>query len=306
MSEGEAGRLLIALPRIMTTTAPAGPRLFTEADMAESTTGAFGRGEAVVFSRRCPGRTTPNEDAAALIPFGPDGGLLVVADGVGGQRAGAQAAGLAISQLASAVRKAHRDGTDLRDAVLDGIEAANAAVTALGVGAGTTLSVIELMDGTVRPFHVGDSMILVAGQRGRMKLQTVPHSPTGYLVEAGLLDAQEALHHEERHLVSNLLGAPDMRVEMGSGIPLAPRDTVLLASDGLSDNLTEAEIVEIIRKGPLERAARRLAALSLERMEQSGEDTPSKPDDLTFVLFRRTPGSRGRRTSACPSASRMV
>jgi len=275
--------------------------------MVESIEGAFGGGHAVVFSRSAPGRTTPNEDAAALLPFGPESGLLIVADGVGGQRAGAQASGLGISMVATAVKKARREGADLREAVLNGIEAANHAVAAIGVGAGTTLSVVELQDGAVRPFHVGDSMILVVGQRGRVKLQTVPHSPTGYLVEAGLLDAREALHHEERHLVSNMLGTPDMRVEMGSSVQLAPRDTVLLASDGLSDNLTEEEIVEIIRKGPLSGAAERLASLSRERMERPvGQSTPSKPDDLTFVLFRRDVHQRGRRRGACPATTPML
>lgn len=274
--------------------------------MAESTAAHFCGGHAVVFSQRCPGKERPNEDAAALIPYGETAGLLVVADGVGGQRGGAQASGMAISLLATSVRRARREGTDLRDAVLNGVEAANHAVAALGVGAGTTLAVLEISGRTVRPFHVGDSMILAVGQRGRIKLQTVPHSPTGYAVEAGLLDAEEALRHEERHLVSNMVGTPDMRVEMGSAMRLADRDTVLLASDGLSDNLTEEEIVEFVRKGPLEGAAERLAATCRARMERDGdEEAPSKPDDLTFVLFRLA-ASRAPRRPTCPPESPVV
>jgi len=137
---------------------------------------------------------------------------------------------------------------------------------------------------------VGDSAILVVGQRGKLKLQTLSHSPVGYAVESGLLDADEALHHEERHIVSNMVGAPDMRIEVGSALALAPRDTVLLATDGLMDNLGLAEIVEIVRRGPLERAARRLAELCDERMRRPLEGQPSKPDDVTFVLFRRAAG----------------
>ena len=290
----------------MTTTAPAGSQLFTEADMAEGTATRFCGGHAVVFSQRCPGMERPNEDAAALIPFSGDGGLLIVADGVGGHKAGAQASGLAISLVATSVRRARREGTDLRNAVLNGVEAANHAIAGLGVGAGTTLAIVEIAGRSVRSFHVGDSMILTVGQRGRVKMQTVPHSPTGYAVEAGLLDAHEALHHEERHLVSNMLGTPDMRVEMGSTMRLADRDTVVLASDGLSDNLTEEEIVEMVRKGPLERAARRLAVTARTRMEREGEGQgPSKPDDLTFVLFRLS-ALRASRKPTCPPAPPMV
>ena len=109
----------------------------------------------------------------------------------------------------------------------------------------------------------------------------------GYAVEAGLMNEAEALHHEDRHLVSNTIGAPDMRIEVGPVVRLAPRDTVLLASDGLTDNLRGAEIVEIVRKGPLREAAARLANTAQRRMNTERESRPSKPDDLTFLLFRR-------------------
>ncbi len=57
------------------------------------------------------------------------------------------------------------------------------------------------------------------------------------------------MHHEERHLVSNVVGTDDMRIELGPPLKLARYDTVLLASDGLLDNLYTDEIVELIRKG---------------------------------------------------------
>ena len=43
-------------------------------------------------------------------------------------------------------------------------------------------------------------MILTTGQRGRLRMQTVSHSPVGFAIEYGLLDESEAMHHEERHL----------------------------------------------------------------------------------------------------------
>ncbi len=176
----------------------------------------------------------------------------------------------------------------LRTAVLNGIENANHAVQELGVGAATTLALVEIQESAVRPYHVGDSMILVTGQRGRVKLQTVAHSPVGFAVEAGLLDEKEALHHEERHVVSNIIGTPEMRIEVGPNQSVAMRDTVLLGSDGLFDNVHLDEIVELVRKGPLLDAARALAELATTRMHEPQEGQPSKPDDLTFVLFRPT------------------
>jgi len=106
-------------------------------------------------------------------------------------------------------------------------------------------------------------------------------------VEAGFLDAEQAIYHEDRHLVSNVIGSPEMKIEIGPTIQLAPRDTVVLASDGLVDNLYAEEIVDRIRKGRLDRAADRLAVDARRRMTRPEAGLPSKPDDLTFVLFRR-------------------
>src|SRR4029453_4535640 len=128
--------------------------------------------------------------------------------------------------------EAQREGWPLRTAMMNGIERANESIRGLGVGAGTTLSAVELAKGAVRPYHVGDSMILLIGQRGRVKLETVPHSPVGFAVEAGLLDVDEAMHHAERHIVSNVLGAPDMRIEVGSQRRIAPRDPLLPPGHG--------------------------------------------------------------------------
>lgn len=77
-----------------------------------------------------------------------------------------------------------------------------------------------------------------------------------------------------------------MRIDVGSPTELAPNDTLVLASDGLSDNLLTPEIVELVRKGPIETASSAMAERAAKRMEIADGDTPSKPDDLTFLVFR--------------------
>jgi serine/threonine protein phosphatase PrpC len=119
-------------------------------------------------------------------------------------------------------------------------------------------------------------------------MQSIPHSPVGYAVESGLLDESDAMHHEERHMISNVIGSGDMHIEVGTAVELARRDTLLIASDGLSDNLHMPEIVECIRKGPLRKISEELAKLARERMEGSDDGEPSKPDDMTFAVFRLT------------------
>jgi protein phosphatase len=203
---------------------------------------------------------------------------------MGGHAAGEVAARTAVEAVAASVHDARETGLLLRTGIINGFEQANLAVQGLGTGAGTTLAVVELADGCARPYHAGDSVILVVGSHGKIKLETISHSPVGLGVEAGLLDADEALDHEHRHLVLNAVGSDSMRIEIGSAIRLAKRDTVVLASDGLTDNLTIEEIVGVIRKGELSRSLNGLVADCLVRMH--GETAPCKPDDLTVVAFR--------------------
>jgi len=267
----------------------AAAKLLTEQDMSEGELGRFAAGKVVVYSTRCPGKESVNEDAAALIPVGERAGVLAVADGLGGAPGGAEAASIAIHALRTCVQRAGSDPGALRTAILDGFDEANRQVLALGVGAATTLVAVELDGDTLRPYHVGDSAIVVVGQRGRMKLQTISHSPVGYAIEAGVLDETEAMHHEDRHLISNMIGATDMRIEVGSRLQLARRDSLLLATDGLLDNLSPLEIAELVRRGPLAGVSQRLAEAAGLRMKGPNGGHPSKPDDLTFIVFRLDP-----------------
>lgn len=244
-------------------------------------------GQAAVATYRSPTRETGNEDCIGILPFTESAGVLVVADGLGGERSGAMASRLAVEALGSAMEEGRNSDRDLRDIVLTGIELANQRVMELGTGAATTLAVAQVENGIVRTYHVGDSWIAVIGQRGKIKRQAIAHSPVGMALEAGVLSEDDAMHHEDRHIVSNVVGAPDMRVEMGAPIALAPRDTLILASDGVTDNLFLAELIESARKGSLTAALQRVVTAARERMALPTPGFPSKPDDLSIVLFRK-------------------
>jgi serine/threonine protein phosphatase PrpC len=244
-------------------------------------------GTAVAYSCRDPHKETENQDTAAIIPYGPAAAVLVVADGAGGLPAGKRASLTAVTTLAESLHAAMNETALLRTAILNGIEAANNAVLALANGSATTMTVITVEGLLARSYQIGDSEAIIVGQRGLIKLQTTAHSPTGFAVEAGFLDEREALHHEERHLVSNFLGTNDMRIDVGAMVELSPRDTILVASDGLMDNVHVDEIIECVRKGALTDAARSAVELALQRMQTTGDGQPSKPDDLSLILFRK-------------------
>lgn len=251
-----------------------------------------GGGELVAYTSKSPDKDTENEDTVGIIPWGPQAVVLVVADGAGGLPGGKRASALAVETLAESLHVAMEKTMLLRTAVLNGIEAANDAVRDIGNGSATTLCVMTVEGRTTRSYQIGDSEALVIGQRGLIKSRTTAHSPTGFAVEAGFLDQREALHHEERHLVSNFIGTSDMTIDVGAAVELAARDTVVLASDGLTDNLHVEEIVELTRKGPLDAAVDALVAKASGRMVSDAVGQPSKPDDLSLIVFRKVPDAQ--------------
>ena len=244
-------------------------------------------GRAIAYTCRSPYKETENEDTVALLPYGPGAAVLVVADGAGGLPAGKRASMTAVTTLAASLQVAMDKTMLLRTAILSGIEAANDAVLQLANGSATTMTVITLEGRLTRSYQIGDSEAIVIGQRGLIKLQTTAHSPTGFAVEAGFLDEREALYHADRHIVSNFLGTSNMRIDVGAAVNLDLNDTVLLASDGLMDNVYVDEIVEIVRKGPLSDAMQGLVELTNQRMRNRNTGQPSKPDDLSLILFRK-------------------
>jgi len=258
----------------------------------DTRTADVGGGSIVAFTERAPDKDTENEDTLAVIPWGPESVVLVVADGAGGLPAGKRASLTAVSSLVEALSVAMSETVVLRTAVLDGIEAANEAVMGLSNGSATTMTVVTIEGRVARCYQIGDSEALVVGQRGRIKLQTTAHSPTGFAVEAGFLDQREALHHAERHLVSNFLGTSDMKIDIGAPVELQPRDTLLLASDGLMDNVHLHEIIEHIRMGPAATAVDTIVDLARRRMQSQNSSEPSKPDDLSLIVYRRRPAAK--------------
>ncbi len=243
-------------------------------------------GSVAIAIAACAEKGSANEDSAAIIPVNNECLILAVADGVGGSPAARKASNLAVETLRESLRSVEEADARVRTTVLDGIEVANLRLLDLGTGSATTMVAADIRDGFVRTYHVGDSAAWLCGQRGAMKLQTTPHSPVGFAVHSGFIDEAEALGHEELHVISNVMGSNDMRIEIGPRVPVAPRDTLLLASDGLFDNVLQDEIVEIMRKGPVADAAAALWQLARQRMDGSDPTKPSKPDDFSCILFR--------------------
>ncbi|QDU66558.1 PP2C family protein-serine/threonine phosphatase [Engelhardtia mirabilis] len=247
-------------------------------------------GELVVYTSPSPLHPDRNEDGAAVFRVG-DAVVIAVADGVGGLPGGAMASTRALEEIGRTLGELGGDVTEsrLRNAVLDGIELAHRAIRETGDGGATTLAAVEILGRQLRTYHAGDSAILIFDADGELRLQTVAHSPVGYALESGLITEAEAFFHDHRNIIFNCLGLERIHIEFSSAIELDPGDTVLLATDGLFDNLTLAELSELSRGGELASVCQQLESVATERMNAPGGQAPSKPDDLTFATFRLAP-----------------
>lgn len=248
---------------------------------------SFPAGVVAVYSASSPDKSpTDNEDAYTAIPLAGGALVLALADGAGGHNDGAAASRIAIESIEGALA----DSGELprRAAIINGFENAHHKIGKRRPGAATTLIVAEIAERSARFCHVGDSGAMVLGGRGRVKHRTLFHSPTGYALEAGLMSETDAMISDERHLVSNILGMTTMSVEVGTPSPLALRDSIVIASDGLFDNLLTEEIVEAARGCAPEVACYALADAARMRMCSNIPGRPGKPDDLTVMVYRQT------------------
>lgn len=174
------------------------------------------------------------------------GELLAVADGMGGHVGGERASAAAIGELSG-----HRGLLDV-DRLVAAAEAANTAVFTEAAdpslrGMGTTLvaAVVDDEAAEVRIVNVGDSRAY-RYRRGELVQVTIDHSLVEDLVRTGRLTAEEAKEHPQRNIVTRVLGMGE-HVDVDVFVLSAePGDRFLLASDGLTNELSEAEIVTIL------------------------------------------------------------
>jgi protein phosphatase len=205
-------------------------------------------------------------------------GLVAVADGMGGHRAGEVASATALEALRAAVSA----GRPLRESIED----ANAAVYGKSLtddalrGMGTTLTAGTLAaGGTLLVGHVGDSRAYLLHD-GELRQLTTDHSLVEELVRDGRLTSDEAAVHPQRSIITRALGV-DASVEVDVyPVELVPRDRLLLCSDGLTGMVQPDAIAAVLRR---EEDPTRAATALIDAANTAGGE-----DNITVVVVAVT------------------
>ena len=189
------------------------------------------------------------------------GYVLLVADGIGGRSGGEHASRRAISALvelatripdwifrlddvhAGEFMKRAEDYFGQVDAILEAEAAADPALS----GMGTTLTAVYLLDRDLILAHVGDSRAY-RFRDGELLRLTHDQTLAQALADAGVIADDEVQSHRQRHVLTDALGASSglPRVQLGRH-DLRDGDRVLVASDGLTEMLTDDRIAAILR-----------------------------------------------------------
>jgi serine/threonine protein phosphatase PrpC len=182
-------------------------------------------------------------------------GIFLVVDGLGGHAAGEKAAETAVETIRTEMA---RSGGDARDRIRKAITAANnrifdeAAENETWHGMACVLTLAAIADDKVTIGHVGDSRLYLTWN-GAIRKITSDHSPVGEREDAGELNEAEAMAHPRRHEVFRDVGSRRREPDEEDFIEVTeflfkPDAAILLCSDGLSDLLTSAEMLDVMER----------------------------------------------------------
>ena len=214
-------------------------------------------------------KRTMNQDFvyASDQPVGNLPNLLIVADGMGGHKAGDFASRCAVETMVDYIGT----NTDVRPPALLGgaVLAASRAIAAKAAddrqleGMGTTVVAASVVDECLYIANVGDSRLYLINEE--MEQITVDHSLVEEMRQAGEITREEARSHPEKNVITRAVGIKsEVRADLFD-VALREGDVVLLCSDGLTNMVTDEEICKLVKEAlSLEEAGRALVRAANE------------------------------------------
>jgi len=216
-----------------------------------------------------------NEDAFAILPSQQ---CFLLADGMGGHKAGEVAANETIVQLVNTIKKQHPNKPSPKqweEILVKAVANTNSHIKTLSRereelrGMGTTLCMLLIAESTLICMHVGDSRIYRV-RKGRLTQLTRDHSLKADLIASGELDESLAPSFPHKNVITRAIGThkfvePDITMTA-----IEPNDIYFLCSDGLTDPLSDTQIQDIIDETDSPKAA--TEKLILEAKKAGGGD----------------------------------
>ena len=175
--------------------------------------------------------------------------LLVVADGMGGHRAGDFASRFTVEVLAEEVQNSK--DTHPEQILGNAIQTANerlmeeAAKDSRLEGMGTTLVAATILDHVLYFANVGDSRLYLINKEIRQLSKD--HSMVEEMVRLGGLTEEEAKHHPDKNIITRAMGVKDKVEPDFFEYRLKGGDTILMCSDGLTNMVDDDEIFQIVK-----------------------------------------------------------
>lgn len=215
------------------------------------------------------------------------GAWLAVSDGLGGANAGEIASRIAILETHGALRSVERSHATTGVA-WDAVHQANFAVVkasrtqTMWLGMGATLSFLWVEENGALIGQVGDSRIYRL-RDGKLEELSPDHSPVGRMRQSGQITEREARVHPGRHVIDQCLGGGDPTVVPDClQVVLEDGDVILLATDGLTDGVSDSVLTEELRA--VERGDMTLSD-SVQRLIDLGNETSGR-DNVTAIVAR--------------------
>ncbi|WP_435201441.1 PP2C family protein-serine/threonine phosphatase [Janibacter sp. GS2] len=196
-----------------------------------------------------------NEDAALA-----EGGIFLVADGMGGHAAGEVASGIAVETMRDLVGRADLTTDDVSRQLVHANERILSAVSSHPerTGMGTTAAGLALVTAGGSDhwaiFNVGDSRVY-RSISGSLTQVTVDHSEVQELVEAGVITPAEARVHPARNVVTRSLGTEHAYQADVWVLPPFAGERFVICSDGLTNEVSDDVVREILQANPDPQAA---------------------------------------------------
>ena len=181
-------------------------------------------------------------------PIGPLPNLYIVADGMGGHRAGDKASRMAIDITVDFVNKSTLENPIAilkRAMIFANNEIYKAASRDPDLnGMGTTMVAAVALDGKLYVANIGDSRLYVVNNDIRQI--TMDHSLVEELIRSGELERKKGRNHPEKNIITRAMGSKDEIIPDFFEIDINAEDKYLLCSDGLSNMVEDDEIRDIV------------------------------------------------------------